>query len=154
MVQVLGGIAMQGFQAIEVGIAEGLALDPGLFKQAFAVSQAVGGAGALQPVGQGGLERRQRGQRRAAGAGEKPRRLGDVGKLLFQGLHRAVGRELQGGQVLQLLVEDQRGLDLENIAVGFVLLPGDAVDAEALLQVVGPGLAEGVQVRVGLDCAG
>ncbi|OPK06195.1 hypothetical protein BZ164_01465 [Pseudomonas veronii] len=27
-------------------------------------------------------------------------------------------------------------------------------DAEALLQVVGPGLAEGVQVRVGLDCAG
>ena len=48
-------------------------------------------------------------------------------KLRLQSLDGAVGGQAYASQRVQLLIQDQGGLHLENIAVGFVLPPGDRI---------------------------
>ncbi|MNF66225.1 hypothetical protein D3C84_480120 [compost metagenome] len=139
---------MQVFDAVEERLTRGLSLQSRLLDQPLAIFGAIVGAGVLEPLGQGRANFFRSLLARHRGKAEVRGRVGAGGEKVFQWANTLVGRKPNGVQVLQLTLKQQRGLDIEDIAIGFRTLDDDFVGDELALHLAAPGLVERFHGRV------
>ncbi|MNO73894.1 hypothetical protein D3C76_648720 [compost metagenome] len=82
---------------------------------------------------------------------EERGRVGTGREAFFQCANTLVGGKPDGVQVLQLTLEQQRGLSIEDISIGLGTLDDDFVGDELALHLTPPGLIERFHVRVRLQ---
>ncbi|MNF55118.1 hypothetical protein D3C84_365670 [compost metagenome] len=147
------GEIMQVFDAVEEGLAACQSLPLRLLDQPLTIFGTLAVAGVLEPLGQGRAYLFDRLLVRRRGMAEVRGRVGTGREAFFQCANTLVGGKLDGVQVLQLTLQQQRGLSIEDIAIGFRTLDDDFVGDELALHLTPPGLIERFHVRVRLQTA-
>ncbi|CRM84999.1 hypothetical protein [Pseudomonas sp. 24 E 13] len=105
------------------------------------VGKTVVGAGLREPFGQLVDYLLQQRGGRCLDLGKENRRVRERVQAPLKGFF-VLALERQGGEVFQLLIEDQAGLLFEHVAIRFVAFPGELVELELALHPGAPGVTE------------